>query len=143
MIYWKLSGNSAYFMQLRAKYFPHSWVHGRHSNIIKGRDYQRCLDMEKVWPQLEHWFLLFLSREIYSVSWFQYARQQGFWAVWQKSSVDCRLGKKKEWIWMKIISERKLGSSVQLLFIPSRRRCLLHFKGIHINKNNSTNPPIL
>lgn len=28
MLYWKLSGNSAYFMQLSAKCFPHSWVHG-------------------------------------------------------------------------------------------------------------------
>lgn len=41
---------------------------------------------------------------------------------------------------MKIISERKIGSRVQLLFILSCRWCLLHFKGIHIKRNNLTKP---
>lgn len=149
MLYWKLSGNSAYFMQLRAKYFSHSWVHGKHSSIIKGRDYQRCPDTEKVWLQLEHSgiYFSFLERDIqyFMIS---VCKATRFLSSSAEILSWLQAGKnKKERIWMKIISEQKIGSRVQLLFLPSCRRCYCILKVSllkdQLDKTNPQTIPIL
>lgn len=140
-------------MQLSAKRFPHSWVHGKHSSTIKGRDYQWCLDMEKLWLRTLQ-YLLFLSRERYTV--FHDFSMQGSKVSEQFSKnpqIDWNLGKlkrkKKGSEWKSALLEKSEADCSYFSF-PSCRRCWLHFKHIHIktktnkHKNsNSKTPPTL